>query len=367
MVDKSVSGAAALRIGIVGANAQRAWAHDAHLPALQQLPQFSVEAVSARSPELAEEARAAFGAGRAFGNSLELVRDPAIDIVVVTVKVPEHRAIVLAALAAGKNVYCEWPLGIDLEEAKELAAAVTPASHVMIGLQALSSPAVLHARRLVQSGALGELRVLRVFSPTAGWGRKTTQFHAYLQDKKNGATLETVAGGHTLAVVEHIVGPYLEVDARSSILQPTVAVAGSDELVSRTCADHMLVLGRHEGGCVSVLEVCGLEGKRPFLFELIGSKGTLTLTSSHPAGFQAGALHLETSVEAASAPPSSVPQLVNAPVNVAESYLRFEADIASGTRTVTDFQYAVRLTRLLDAIGQASSSGTRQHIRHGDN
>lgn len=366
MVNKSVSGAPALRVGIVGANAQRAWAHDAHLPALQQLPQFRLEAVSARSPELAEEARAAFGAGRAFGKSLELVRDPSIDIVAVTVKVPEHRAIVLAALAAGKNVYCEWPLGIDLDEAKELAAAVTPVSHVMIGLQALSSPAVLHARRLVQAGALGELKVLRVFSPFGGWGRKTTRFHAYLQDKKNGATLEAIGGGHTLAVVEHVVGPYLEVDARTSILQPTVELAGSDELVNRTCADHMLVLGRHEGGCISTVEVSGLEGKRPFLFELIGSKGTLTLTSTHPAGFQAGALHVETSVETTSAASSSVPQLVNAPVNVAESYLRFGADITTGARTVADFQYAVRLTRLLDAIGQASSSGIRQQVAHGD-
>lgn len=365
MLEKSASGAP-LRVGIVGANAQRAWAHDAHVPALRKLPEFSLEAVSARNFELAEAARAVFGAGRAFGNSLELVRDPGIDIVAVTVKVPEHRPIVLAALAAGKHVYCEWPLGIDLNEAKELAAAVTPASHVLIGLQALSSPAVLHARRLVQDGFLGELKVLRVFSPFGGWGRKTTRFHAYLQDKKNGATLETIGGGHTLALIEHVVGAYAEVDARNSILQPTVEVAESEEIVTRTCADHMLVLGRHEGGCLSVLEVSGMEGTRPFLFELIGSKGTLTLTSTHPSGFQAGALHLQTSVENKAALQSSVTGLVKAPVNVAESYLRLAADIRAGTRTVPDFQYAVRLSRLLDLIEKASASGTRQLVAQGD-
>ena len=108
----------AFRVGIVGANATRAWAHDAHLPALRRLPQFRIVAVSARTQDLAEEARVTFGAERAFGDSLALVCDPEIDIVAVTVKVPEHRAIVLAALAAGKHVYCEWPLGQNYLDAQ---------------------------------------------------------------------------------------------------------------------------------------------------------------------------------------------------------------------------------------------------------
>lgn len=351
-----------VRVGIVGANAERAWAHDAHVPALRALRQFSLEAVSARSQELAEEARKAFGAAKAYGHYVDLVRDPAVDIVSVTVKVPEHRGIVLAALEAGKHVFCEWPLGRDLDEAKELAAAVPPGVHVMIGLQALSSPAVLHAAKLVQDGALGALQLLRVFSPTGGWGRKTTPFRAYLQEKSNGATLETVAGGHTLALMEHIVGAFTEVDARTTILQPSVEVVGTGDMVERTCADHMLVLGRHESGCVSVLEVSGLEGERPFEFELVGNKGRLTLTSGNPYGFQAGSIQLQTSFDAEAAPPNSIPQLVHAPVNVAESYLRFASDIEAGKRTVPDFRYAVHLTRLIETIERASLSGARELI-----
>ena len=73
------------RVGVVGANAQQAWAHDAHIPALKRLPGFTLAAVSARNQQLADEAAAAFGAPRAFGDSLALVRDPEIDIVAVTV------------------------------------------------------------------------------------------------------------------------------------------------------------------------------------------------------------------------------------------------------------------------------------------
>ena len=351
------------RIGIVGGNATRAWAHDAHVPALRKMTdRFVIEAVSARTQQLADEATAAFGANRAFGDSLELVRDPGIDIVAVTVKVPEHRAIVLAALAASKHVYCEWPLGRDLAEAEEMAAAVPAASHVMIGTQALSSPAVRHARKLIAEGALGELKVCRVFSPTGGWGDSAPPHYAYLQDKANGATLETIAGGHTLSLIEYLAGPYVEVDARNTIMLRQVPIVGSDEMVERTCADHMLVVGRHDSGCVSTLEVTGGVADRPFALELVGTKGSLTMASSFPGGYQAGTIELETSFDAPPTPALVIEGLKYAPVNVAESWARFADDIENDTRTVPDFDAAVRLTRLLDTIDAASASGERQTL-----
>jgi predicted dehydrogenase len=48
-------------------------------------------------------------------------------VVAVTVKVPHHRELVSAALAVGKAVYCEWPLGRDLADAQAMAALDGPA------------------------------------------------------------------------------------------------------------------------------------------------------------------------------------------------------------------------------------------------
>jgi predicted dehydrogenase len=351
-----------LRVGIVGGNPQRGWAHDAHVPALSHLQErFVLEAVSARSQEVAEQARAAFGAKRAFGDSLALVRDPDIDLVSVTVKVPEHRAIVLAALEAGKHVYCEWPLGSDLTQAREMAAAVGPNSHVMIGLQALSSPAIRQATKLVGEGALGRLQLMRVFSPTAGWGAEAPSFYAYLQDKRNGATLETIAGGHTMAAMVALAGAYTEVDARNTILQPQVRISGTDDLIQRTCADHMLVLGRHESGCVSTLEVPGGSAQRPFSLELIGEKGWLKVSGGGAGGYQAGFLKLETSFPSEPQPMPVAPDLRGAPLNLAESYVRLGQDIRSGNRTVPDFELAVRLTQLLQMVDRASTGGRQQY------
>jgi predicted dehydrogenase len=350
-----------IKLGLVGANAERGWARDAHLPALKALTNaFQLAAVSARSLEIAEVAAKTFGAQRAFGDSLALARDPEIEMIVVAVKVPEHRAVVLAALAAGKHVMCEWPLGRDVAEADEMAAAVRPASHVMIGLQGLSAPAVRQAAALVHDGAIGKPMVMRVFSPTAGWGAEAPPAYAYLQDKRNGATLETITGGHTLAAMEAIVGAFTELDARSSILRRQVRIHGTDEIIARDCADHMIVFGRHDSGCISTLEVAGGNPSKPFLLEIEGERGWLRVTGSNPGGYQTGPLTLETNVTGSITTDLIVPGLKGPSINLAESYARFAADIRGGTKTVPDFNVARHLSRLLGKIEQASDSGQRQ-------
>src|SRR5438876_144092 len=82
---------------------------------------FTTRARSSRSAESARAAGEAFGVGAVFSDHEALVTRSDIDVVAVTVKVPHHRELVSAALAAGKAVYCEWPLGRDLEDARAMA------------------------------------------------------------------------------------------------------------------------------------------------------------------------------------------------------------------------------------------------------
>ncbi len=347
-----------LRIGFAGANAERGWAKDAHLGAINALPNLVVQAVSARTLEIADGAKLLFGAAAAYDDSLALARDPNVDIVAVIVKVPEHRAIVLAAIAEGKHVYCEWPLGRDLAEAQEMADAARIAGvHVCIGLQGANSLAVRHAAKLVQDGVIGRPLSLRVVSPTGGWGAISPPNYAYLQDKSNGATLSTIAGGHTLAAIEAVIGAFTEVTARASILLDTMALVDSDETVKRTCADHLLTFGKHESGCISSLEVVGGVVDVPFQFELRGTRGSLSITGGHPGGYQAGPLVVTTNPPSPGQPDAVANGIGPQSVNVSELWARFASDIRSGNRTVPDFDRAVSLTRLLDAIDTASENG----------
>src|SRR5256885_12283786 len=111
-----------LGVGVIGVSPHRGWATTAHIPALRALPNYEIRALSARSAESARAAGEVLGVGAVFSDHEQMVSQPDIDLVAVTVKVPHHRELVSAALAAGKAVYCEWPLGRDLDDARAMAA-----------------------------------------------------------------------------------------------------------------------------------------------------------------------------------------------------------------------------------------------------
>jgi predicted dehydrogenase len=350
-----------LRVGIVGANAARGWAKDAHVPALRGLPRFALAAVSARTRENAEAAAKAFDAPLACLTE-ELVRSPEVDVVAVTVRVPDHLPIVLAALEAGKHVYCEWPLGRNVEEATHMAEAAERAGVcAIVGLQGVASPAVREAASLVQAQKLGKPLHARILSPTAGWGPAAPLFYAYLNDVQHGATLATIAGGHTLAVVEHVLGPFVAAQAQSAIQHKHVHILGEDRAIERNCADHLVVLGEHASGYVSTTIVSGgsMAADGGFAFDVRGGAHALRIGGSFPGGFQVATLSLETDAEAAPVPPVKVK---GPGANVAELYTMLAQQIDGGQRTAPDFRDAVRTSLLLETIDRAATSGQRQTL-----
>jgi predicted dehydrogenase len=117
--------AAKIRVGIVGATVTPSgsgWGAHAHVPALHALPDYELKAVCTAHEETARASAAAFGAELAFHDFDAMVAHPDVDLVAVVVRVPGHYPLVVKALEAGKAVFCEWPLGATLAEARALAA-----------------------------------------------------------------------------------------------------------------------------------------------------------------------------------------------------------------------------------------------------
>jgi predicted dehydrogenase len=137
-----------LRVGIIGANAERGWARESHVPAVQHVDGLELAAVANKGQAAADAAAEAFGVARAYGDAAALIQDPDIDLVTVATTLPTHHALIGQALAAGKHVYSEYPLGVAVAESQELATAQQQAGlHAAIGLQARGNPAVRRARR----------------------------------------------------------------------------------------------------------------------------------------------------------------------------------------------------------------------------
>src|SRR5438067_9330482 len=192
-----------LGVGIIGVNPAWGWAATAHIPALRALPNYEIRALSARSAESARAVGQAFGVSSVFSDHQQLVMQPDIDVVVVTVKVPHHRELVSAGLAAGKAVYCEWPLGRDLDDARAMAAlAAEKGVRTVVGLQARQAPAIEFVQQLLRDGYVGEVLSTTMVGVSIA-GDALVQPNAYMLDKTNGANLLTVPFGHSLDILSY--------------------------------------------------------------------------------------------------------------------------------------------------------------------
>ena len=102
----------------------------------------------------------------AYGDARELIADPEVDLVSICVKVPHHHELAKAALQAGKHVFCEWPLGANLDQAAELETSLA-AYRNGVGLQGRMSPIANYARDLVTEGYVGEVQAVNLISRSA--------------------------------------------------------------------------------------------------------------------------------------------------------------------------------------------------------
>lgn len=114
--------------------------------------------------ELAAESQKRFGFNRAGTDWRAAVEDPQIDVVDVLLPNVMHHDVVMAAIAAGKHVICEKPLALTGEQSREMADAAEQAGVVnQVGFNWRLTPAVQLAKKLIDEGAIGEIRGVRSF------------------------------------------------------------------------------------------------------------------------------------------------------------------------------------------------------------
>jgi len=270
-----------LGVGIVGVSPIRGWAATAHIPALRALPNYQIRALSAHNAESARAAGEVFGVGAVFSDHEQLVTKPDIDLVAITVKVPHHRELVSAALAAGKAVYCEWPLGRNLADAQAMATlAAEQGAHTVVGLQARQAPAIEFVQELLRDGYLGEVLSTTMVGLSVP-GDVVGQPNAYMLDKTNGANLLTIAVGHSLDTLNYVLGEFADLSAVSDLRRPLITIEETGEQIVKTAADQIAIIGTLTSGATASIHLReAVAGGTGFLWEINGTNGTLRITAA---------------------------------------------------------------------------------------
>ena len=191
-----------VRVGIIGLG----FGERVLLPAFRARAGCEVTAVAAGRAAHARDVAAREGIA-AHDRWEALVDDPRVDAVVVATPPALHAPIAIAALRAGKPVFCEKPLAGDLEAAEQMASAAREAGVAnMVDFEFPDIPEWARARQLVDDGAIGRVRHV-----TVSWHVETYANRERLQNWKT----DTAQGGgalndfgvHCLDYIERLLGP----------------------------------------------------------------------------------------------------------------------------------------------------------------
>ena len=301
---------APLGVGIVGLSCKPgAWATLAHLPRLAKSPNYKIVAVcnsSIASTKAAIEALNLPESTKAYDTYDDLAADQDVDLYVVSTRADTHYEVAMPALKAGRNVFVEWPLAANTEQAKEMANLAREKNvKTIVGFQGRMSPSVVKVKDLIDSGALGEIHSVNYRGAIHVWQNNAAsdRYH-YFMDRKIGGNLLTIYGGHVLDSILYAVGELkpgsytpLAVNLRRKMHIMKSDGSILEELYEKDTPDQILLQGRlkrHPSAAFSFHLRAGdrFIGESGSTWRIYGTKGELAVefASAGPQMAKAGSI-----------------------------------------------------------------------------
>lgn len=247
--------------------------------AVFELPvRLTLAALADADSERAQRCATAWGFAQAHGDWQALINDPKVDVVAITTPNHLHYPMAMAAIAAGKAVYCEKPLAVSLEQADAMRRAAATAGVVTrVGYNYQHNPMITLARQMIAQGELGDIISFQgefsedfMADPTAPWSWRCDEAHA-------GGALADL-GSHLLSMARYLVGDVVSVCADTQTAHATrPSVKGSNDLKAIAVDDQVHALLRFANGARGTVSSSWLKRgyKNHLSVEISGTKGTL--------------------------------------------------------------------------------------------
>ncbi|GIW93521.1 MAG: oxidoreductase [Pirellulaceae bacterium] len=241
--------ASQVRIGIIGAGAVSDYHH---VPGIRLDPRAELVGVCDSNAALVEKRRGEWGCPIATTDYEEFCRHEKIDAVIIATPNHTHCPIALAAVACGKHVLCEKPLGLNAAEARQMYRAAEKAGVVhMTAFTYRFAPAMRYLRHLVRSGAVGEPRHFRsqrfLDWPETSWG-----WRQYKRSAGAGDLFDMTI--HRIDFAIDLMGPIAQVCGAVRRFVPRDRTADGQPCPPSEVDDWSSLIGEFRSGAVGVWE-----------------------------------------------------------------------------------------------------------------
>ena len=249
--------------------------------------QIQIAGVATTRPETAQKAAREIGCDFATADYRELLARPDIDIVDVTTPNNSHAEIVIAAAQAGKHIYCEKPLAMNVEEGQRMVAAVEAAgvkSQMTFNLRFY--PALSRAKQLIDEGFLGNIFSFRGRYYRSSYidPNKPISWRQRKEISGGGALFDL--GSHILDLIYMLLGPFASVQATmDTLIKDRPTAAGSSERIAVDVDDIALMHARMSTGTLGLVEISRMGTGLPneVTLEIFGEKGAIRFNAADPA------------------------------------------------------------------------------------
>src|SRR3954465_3949896 len=264
-----------VRIGIIGAGAVSDYHH---VPAIRLDDRARLVAACDSNSELLEKRRTDWQIDRLYTDPAEICADPEVDAVIIATPNYTHRPIALDAVAHGKHVLCEKPLGLNAGEVREMYVAARDAGVVhMTAFTYRFAPAMRYLKHLVRAGALGEPRHFRsqrfLDWPETSWGWRQ------YKDKAGAGDLFDMTI-HRIDFALDLMGPMKSVCGAVARFAPRTKSPDDRDCPPSDVDDWSSLIGEFASGATGVFEGTtlakgyGFDGFGHEWAEINGSEGT---------------------------------------------------------------------------------------------
>jgi len=218
------------------------------------------------------------GFHRSTGDWRTLVADPAVELVDITAPNHLHEEMALAAIRAGKAVYCEKPLAPTADGAGRMVAAAEVAGvRTMVGFNYLKNPIAAVAREIIESGEIGDVFGYRGWHFEDYMHDPDTLVNAWRLNPETGDGVTSDLGSHAISMARYLVGDIAEVSARRTTVKRTRAAGEDGQEVEVAVPDTVAALVRFGDGASGTIEASWMAAghKHTIAVEVFGTKGTL--------------------------------------------------------------------------------------------
>ncbi|PHX39762.1 1-carboxy-3-chloro-3,4-dihydroxycyclo hexa-1,5-diene dehydrogenase [Pseudomonas sp. NZIPFR-PS5] len=227
----------------------------------------------------AQQCAASWGFQRSHGDWQQLISDPAVNLVAITTPNQLHFPMAMAALEAGKAVYCEKPLAVSLAQAREMQAAARKAGVVTrVGYNYQHNPIIGLAKQMIERGELGRIVSFQGEFSEDFMGDGLSPWSWRCEEAHAGGALADL-GSHLLAMARYLLGDVDAVCADSQTVYPQrPATRGSEEQRAISIDDQTYALLRFANGARGTFGSTWLKHgyKNHLSFEIGGTEGTLS-------------------------------------------------------------------------------------------